>query len=214
MDKTTFTNIVKPNTMTTEERIHSLFDSLEYIRKNNIDGDLVECGVWKGGNILGIISYLHFYGIYRNVWLYDTFDGMINPSEHDLDHNGSLPYEWVGKCKSDLDYVKGILKVCDYPENMIKFVKGDICLTLEDDINIPKKISLLRLDTDWYESTKKEMQILYPKLVNNGILIVDDYGHWQGCKLAIDEYVKQHNINFDKIHIDYTCIKYIKNDGN
>ena len=67
----------------------------------------------------------------------------------------------------------------------------------------PEKISILRLDTDWYSSTKKELEILYPKLAKNGVIIIDDYGHWQGCRKACDEYFKNKKILFHRI--DYTC---------
>ena len=206
MDKSKFVDIVKPYTMTTEIRILSLFDSLEELRVNGIEGELVECGVWQGGNILGIISYLSYHKIYRKVWLYDTFDGMINPGIYDVDYNNGSGNDWVGKCYADIDFVKNVINKSGYPEELINFVKGDICQTLLDEKNIPEKISLLRLDTDWYESTKIELEVLYPILTKGGILIIDDYGHWKGCKKAVDEYF----LNLQKEEIDYTCIRIRK----
>ena len=70
----------------------------------------------------------------------------------------------------------------------LKFIKGDVCETLKEPDNVPDQISVLRLDTDWYESTKAELEILYPKLSNKGVLIIDDYGHWEGARKAVDEY--------------------------
>ena len=97
----------------------------------------------------------------------------------------------------------------NYQNNLV-FVKGKVEQTLEDEKNIPKKISLLRLDTDFYESTKKEMEILYPRLQNKGVLIIDDYGHWKGSKKAVDDYFKN-DLNFKFFHrIDYASRLYIK----
>lgn len=214
MDKTLFHDIVKPYTMTSSERIHCLFDSLEYIRNNNLPGDYVECGVWKGGNILGIMTYLEYHqNLNPNIWLYDTFEGMTNPTLHDVDHVGvfaSTVLDQV-KCVSPLQEVRSNLFDSSYPRDKIKFVIGDICQTLLDNTNVPDQIALLRLDTDWYESTKIELEVLWDKLIPNGILIVDDYGHWRGCRKAVDEFFKDKNQTINQI--DYTGI-WIKKDGN
>ena len=202
-----FLTITKPYTMTSIDRIKSLFDSLEYIRLNNIDGDIVECGVWKGGNILGCIEYCKYYGVEKTFWLYDTFSGMSKSSMYDVDLNGSDGRHWEGKCDAMLNEVKMLINKTNYPTNKVKFIAGDICQTLMLEKNIPTNISLLRLDTDWYESTKKELEILYPKLSKNGVLIIDDYGHWKGCRKAVDGYFGD---GFLFESIDYTGIKIIK----
>lgn len=214
MQLETFINIVKPYTMTSIERITELYYSLEYIRLNKIEGDFVECGVWKGGNILGIIEYLTFFNLLDNkIWLYDTFEGMTKPEDVDIDLNGNKADITKSEtlCYSPIDEVKKILSQSNYPKNKINFVKGDVCDTLNVKENIPNKISLLRLDTDWYKSTKKELEKLYPMLSINGILIVDDYGHWEGSKKAVNEYFQKNNKIVNHKKIDYTGIKIIKN---
>jgi hypothetical protein len=203
-----FIKIVKPYTMTSEERITALYNTLEYIRINNIPGDIVECGVWKGGNILGCIEYMNFYKMDKEVWLYDTFNGMTGTTDIDVDMNGVPGELWKGLCNSPLFEVQSIMNQSSYNKDKLHYVVGDILETLDNISNIPKSISLLRLDTDWYASTKKEMEILYPILSQNGVLIVDDYGHWKGAKKAIDEYFINQNINIE--NIDYTGIKIIK----
>jgi hypothetical protein len=205
-----FISIVKPYTMTSVERIRSLFQSLEYIRKNNIQGDIVECGVWKGGNILGCLEYMKHYDINKTVWLYDTFSGMTQTTNFDIDLNGVSGKQWESKCDCTLQEVKDIIDEKKYPNNKIKFIVGDITETLKQNGNIPKTISLLRLDTDWYESTKIEMETLYPNLTNDGVLIIDDYGHWVGAKKAVDEYFTLINKKPIFEVIDYTGIKIIK----
>jgi predicted O-methyltransferase YrrM len=84
----------------------------------------------------------------------------------------------------------------------VKFVEGDVLQTLDQ--TIPDKISVLRLDTDWYESTKKEMETLYKKIVPHGVIMIDDYGHWGGSKKAVDEYFNENNNRPFLQYIDYT----------
>jgi hypothetical protein len=112
-------------------------------------------------------------------------------------------------CYASLDSVKSLLQTSKFSQDQVNYVIGDILKTLTDSNNIPDKISLLRLDTDWYQSTKIELDVLYPNLSVNGVLIVDDYGHWQGSKKAVDEYFSNSDIEINKI--DYTGIKIIKN---
>jgi hypothetical protein len=197
--------------MTSNARIVELYNSLEHIRINKIEGDFVECGVWKGGNILGIMEYLNFHKMTnRNVWLYDTFQGMTQPEDIDVDlyeRKASNILEEV-MCYENLENVKKTLSLSNFPKDNVKYVAGDVSETLDFIYNLPEKISLLRLDTDWYKSTLKELSVLYPKVTKNGVLIVDDYGHWKGSKKAVHEYF---NINEIKIYnIDYTGIKIIK----
>lgn len=211
MNRDIFYNIVSPFSMTSKERIHGLYDSLEFIRNNNIEGDIVECGVWKGGNILGIIEYLDYHKIYdKTVWLYDTFNGMTNPTDVDIDINGKKASEILHEvmCLSPIDEVKKTLSLSKFSKEKIKIVEGDVCVTLKSLDNLPSNISILRLDTDFYESTKMELNVLYPKLTKNGILIVDDYGHWKGSKLAVDEYFQNQDITIK--NLDYTGIKLTK----
>lgn len=208
-----FLNIVKPYTMTSIERINELFNSLEYIRTNKIDGDFVECGVWKGGNILGIMEYLYYHNMTdRIVWMYDTFQGMTQPEDIDVDLRNQKAFDILQQvlCYSSINEVKKNLSSSKFPSNNLRCVVGDICETLDYKNNLPNKISLLRLDTDWYQSTKKEMDVLYPLLSNEGVLIVDDYGHWQGSKKAVDEYFLKKGLKPIIEKIDYTGIKIIK----
>jgi O-methyltransferase len=211
MNQEEFCSIVEPYTMTSKERIHALFNSLEYIRINNIEGDIIECGVWMGGNILGCIEYCKFYNMDKNFWLYDTFTGMTEPTQFDVDIYYTDAKSWVGKSNYELNEVKKIILATNYPENKINFVVGDVLETLQNQNNIPKSISILRLDTDWYESTKKELEILYPILNSGGVLIVDDYGHWYGAQKAFDEYFNGSEVK--KEQIDYTGIKIIKKNN-
>ena len=212
MDLELFIKIVQPYSMTSIERITELYNSLEYIRLNNINGDVVECGVWKGGNIIGVMEYLHHYKIDKKIWLFDTFEGMTDPEENDIDlnnnHASNMLHIPIVLAYSPIDEVKENLSRSNFNKENLIFVIGDVSETLINKNNIPEKISLLRLDTDWYKSTKDELNYLYPKLENGGVLIVDDYGHWKGSKQAVDEYFYNKNVLIEKI--DYTGIKIIK----
>jgi len=202
----------KQYTMISVERGYNIFKSVEYIVKNNIPGDFVECGVWKGGACMIMAKSLLNLGKQdRKIVLYDTFSGMTEPDENDcISWTGKNMKERWEKSKGDdgnflwaagIDEVRKNMLSTGYPENMLEFNKGDVCKTLDN--TAPLSISLLRLDTDWYESTKKELEVLYPLLNKNGVLIIDDYGHFTGAKKAVDEYFS----NKAKIflsRIDYT----------
>ncbi|NBX98218.1 macrocin O-methyltransferase [bacterium] len=204
MNKDIFTELVSPFSITSIERIQKLYDELEHIRINNIDGDLVECGVYKGGNILGMMEYCQFFNINKTIWAYDTFSGMTKPEDIDIDHNNIKAIDQFEniKCLETLENVKKNLSRSQY--NNTKYIIGDVCNTLQIEENIPKSIALLRLDTDWFESTMCELKVLFPRLSNNGSLIIDDYGHWNGCKEAVDLYFSNSPYVFEKI--DYTVL--------
>jgi O-methyltransferase len=204
MQLSKFINIVQNISITSLERITRLYYELESIRALNIEGDLVECGVYMGGNILGMMEYCHAFKMNKKIWLYDTFNGMTEPKDIDKDLNNISAKDQFNKikCYAGLEQVKMNLSISNFTN--IKYVIGDVCETLKHINNIPEKISLLRLDTDWYDSTKCELEILFPRLENNGSLIIDDYGHWNGCRIATDDFFK--NTNYNLIPIDYTGV--------
>ena len=193
---------VRPNTMVGIERLYSLWCSVNYIVKNNIDGDIVECGVWRGGCCELIAKTLVSLGsTSRKIYMYDTFEGMSVPDEIDVTYDGKTKakeimlemqkegsYEYGEKnwCESPIQHVYSVMVKTGYPMENVCLVKGKV----EDTIPnvMPNHICILRLDTDWYESTKHEMLHLYKNLSQGGVLISDDYYYWAGCKKAIDEY--------------------------
>lgn len=204
---------IKPFTMTSVERGYSLFKSVEYVVKNKIPGDFVECGVWKGGSCMLIAMALNLFGeTSRKIYLYDTYEGMPEPTKEDvISWNGrSVLEKWeedrsgiknnFGSWAVGLKEVKTNIATISYPENNFIFVPGDVALTLKD--VKPDIIALLRLDTDWYASTVEELEILYPLLVEKGVLIIDDYGHFDGARKAVDEYFLNRSILLNRI--DYT----------
>ncbi|WP_246067703.1 TylF/MycF/NovP-related O-methyltransferase [Changchengzhania lutea] len=206
-------------TLTSYERIVSLIRSIKHVETNNIKGDIVECGVWKGGSMMAALKTLNALKSFnRNIYLYDTFEGMSEPTEYDKSFKGESATDayktkdeyWNRiKCFSTLNEVQKNIFSIGYPKDKIHFVEGKVEDTIPN-VKIPEKIAILRLDTDWYESTLHELEYLFPKLVKGGILIIDDYGHWQGCKKAVDEYLDKNKIEMFLQRIDYTCRMGVK----
>lgn len=205
---------VKGFTMTSHERQVVLLRAVDYLVQNKIEGDVVECGVWKGGSMMLIArKLLQLNDTSRNLFLFDTFEGMSEPNEKDvsaIDH--STASELLQKenklegdnvwCYSSLEEVKSNLQKTNYPKEKILYFKGKV----EDTLPEPSvdKIALLRLDTDFYESTRHELDTLHHLLVPGGVLIIDDYGHWTGSKKAVDEFIEKRKLKIFLSRIDYT----------
>lgn len=199
----------RPYTMTSLERMYALYKACEYIAQANVFGDLVECGVWKGGSaMLAALTLKRMGRTDIKIRLYDTYEGMTEPAEVDISAKGERAQVFFSKtktyggsnwCHSSLDEVRRNLSSTGYPQENIIFVKGKVQDTLP--ANASACICLLRLDTDWYESTYHEMKYLYPLLSPRGVLVLDDYGYWQGAKKAVDQYLSesQNHILLNKI---------------
>ncbi len=205
-------DLVMPYTMTSPERVYALIDAVQYVVKNEVDGALVECGVWKGGSSMAMALTLKKLGVKdRELYLYDTFSGMSAPSDIDVSTRGTKAHDTFSKkktsedasdwCLSPLEEVKENVFGTGYPKEKTHFIKGKVEETIPE--TIPKEIALLRLDTDWYESTKHELVHLFPLLKPNGVLIIDDYGYWEGARKAVDEYISDNNIRILLNRIDY-----------
>lgn len=174
----------------------------KHILAHDIPGDFVECGVWRGGTAILAAAILQQHGSNRKVYLYDTFAGMSQPEDNDINLDNGKPaaqlYQANKKathnawCYASLEDVKNNFVKAGLSLDNLVFVKGDVLQTLQQTKDLPKQISLLRLDTDWYQSTLLELEVLYPKLSVGGILAVDDYGAWSGSKQATDEYFTRH----------------------
>lgn len=184
---------VKPYTMTSVEALYALYTAVNYVLERQIPGNFVECGVWRGGSSLLVALILKSRNISdRKLYLYDTFTGMPTPTEFDIDKYGRSGFEMmeeygddIGWCYASLEDVQKVFFNHNF-EFEIEFVQGDVMKTLS--VTQPDSISLLRLDTDWYESTALEFELLYPNLSTGGVLIIDDYGVWAGSRKATDDY--------------------------
>jgi predicted O-methyltransferase YrrM len=206
---------VKPYTMTGITKISALVDAVRYVSKNNIAGAMVECGVWRGGSAMAMMLALKKAGDdEREFYLYDTYEGMSEPSKEDVSFRGDAAIEKYSKtkapvgagsnwCNASIEEVMVNVAKTGYSMARISFVKGKV----EDTIpaTIPQKIAILRLDTDWYESTRHELVHLFPLLQPGGVLLIDDYGYWKGSKKAVDEYISATGTQIYLARIDHSC---------
>ena len=192
-----------------------------YIIREKLDGDFVECGVWRGGNsLLAKMIFDDSGSKNRNVWLFDTFEGMPEPTLHDsLIPNGESAITEFEKNKTkagsdwayaSLEFVMTAFEKAGARDSRVHFIKGDVADTLKTSMKIPSQIAVLRLDTDWYESTRLELETLYPILERKGVLIIDDYGHWAGAKKAVDEFFINEKIKYFLIPIDHSIRVLVK----
>jgi O-methyltransferase len=210
-----------PLTMTSPQRLLALIEAVRHCERRDIEGALAECGVWRGGSVLAMVLTLLSLGSdRREIYLYDTFAGMTEPSEHDVSpYDGVAAEEWnrsQGKPWSMLfdgernaeRAVRQSLEETGYPAELLRTVVGPVEETIPQ--TMPDRLSLLRLDTDWYESTLHELRHLYPRLSPGGVLIIDDYGHWEGCRRAVDEFFSTEAEPVLLQRIDYTARIAIK----
>lgn len=200
-------NEVKPYTMISIEAAYANYKIINYIEDNNIQGDIVECGVWKGGSSMIMAkTLLNRNNTSRKIYMYDTYDGMSEATEEDeslvsnchaiqsfeaMKKSKNYTYGETNWCQAGLDEVKQNMKSTGYPYENIIFIKGKVEDTIPD--TIPPKIAYLRLDTDFYISSKHELVHLYPLLENKGVCLFDDYYYWKGQKTATDEYFQSIN---------------------
>ena len=207
-----------PYTMTGVPRLQALVDSVRYCVERGVPGSFAECGVWRGGSVLAMLLTLQELGdTQRDVYLYDTFEGMTAPTEHDVsplerpaletwtEARAQQTRPWGELFDPELfneDAVRATVLSAGYPEERVHFVAGPVEETIP--AAAPEQLALLRLDTDWYESTLHEMDHLYPRLADAGVLLIDDYGHWEGARRAVDEYFAEHPPRPLLARIDYT----------
>jgi O-methyltransferase len=186
-------------TMTSFDSLCTLAIACKSLSKEGVPGDFVEVGIWRGGSSLVAKRFLSGD---RDFYLYDTYAGMTEPSQYDFRIGSRDSQDTMEKWESEqkathngwvfasLDEVQQNFRSFDLLDGSVNFIKGDVRETLLSE-SIPKKIALLRLDTDFYDSTLVELQRLWPKLVSKGVLILDDYGHWDGARKAVDDFFSQ-----------------------
>ena len=188
---------VRPRTMTSWTKLQALVLATRYIHEHEIPGDIVECGVWRGGSMQAVALTLQQLGAQRHLHLFDTFEGMPPPGEHDVRHDGEPAQALLDDADrdaavwavADLPDVQRAMAEIAWPEDLVSYHEG----LVEDTIpsRAPDQIALLRLDTDWYSSTRHELAHLYDRLAPGGVLIIDDFGHWEGSRRATEEFLAE-----------------------
>ena len=195
--------------MTSKERVVSLEAAVRYLCAYVITGDMVECGVAAGGSVMAMaVTLLDLGKSDRGLWLYDTFKGMPALTEHDIgcfdtpamklfNKRHNQEGEWI---RFSVEDVKTNVLSTGYPEAQFHFVQGKVEESLLK--TVPERIALLRLDTDWYESTKSEMETLFPRVAPGGLILLDYNFRWMGSRKAVDEYIAQNGIRIFWTRID------------
>lgn len=195
---------VEPYTLLDWERLFAFIAAVRYVARHKIQGAVVECGVWRGGSIAAAALALKATGDSRPMYLFDTFEGMSAPEEMDkkVGGNSSAIEQFAalktGSESSDwhratVEDVAHNLATLGLARDDFHFIKGMVENTIPG--HTPAEgIAVLRLDTDWYKSTKHELEHLFPELTPGGVLIIDDYGAWEGSRRAVDEYLEANNI--------------------
>jgi O-methyltransferase len=185
---------VRPFTMTSLERVTGLAQAVRYLVRAKVPGAMVECGVWKGGSMMTVALTLLELGEVRDLYLFDTFEGMTPPTAEDITYAGVPAGELLAsptgrmRCDAGMDQVRSALETTGYPMERVHLVPGRVEDTLPG--KAPERLALCRLDTDFYTSTVHELAHLYPRLSSGGVLIIDDYGAWKGARQAVDEYFR------------------------
>jgi O-methyltransferase len=190
---------VQPRTMTGPAKLAALVEATRHVVHRQVPGAVVECGVWRGGSMQAVALTLLALGeTERELHLFDTFEGMPPPTENDsrttqtgtvyaeelLSTSGKDSKMWA---VAGLDDVQTAMAETRYPSEKVHFHRGLVEDTTPGEA--PETIALLRLDTDWYASTKHELEHLYDRLSPGGVLILDDYGDWDGARKATDEWL-------------------------
>lgn len=203
---------VLPFTVTSPERIVALRRAVQHLNQHQVPGAFVECGAYKGGSaIAAMIASAEPPATQREYWLYDTFTGMTPPTTVDVNFAGVPALVDMTENGNDMtcsrqEVEANIANTLTPDERRLALPCQFIVGRVEETIPswMPNEIALLRLDTDWYESTLHELVYLFPRLVSGGIVLIDDYGHWNGARKAVDEYWEVHRLRLPLFRLDYT----------
>jgi hypothetical protein len=199
------------HTMVGMKRLDNIQFCLEEVLKNQVPGDCIETGVWRGGACILMRAILKAHNdTTRKIWVADSFEGLPPPNEVKYPKDKDLNLYLYPMLAVSLDRVQSNFKKYDLLDNQVVFLKGLFADTL------PKapitQLALLRLDGDLYESTMDALVYLYPKLSIGGYIIIDDYGCIPACQAAVHDYRAQHNIQEVMIGIDYSGIYWQKTE--
>jgi O-methyltransferase len=193
------TKLVLPHTLVGLERVQNLCRLAQRIEDEKIPGDVVECGVYNGGTAAILARIATHSRMGRTVWLFDSFQGMPQTTEPD----GIEASEYVGKVLGSAEQVQELLQRTGADLRRVRIVSGLFQDTFPS-TPIPQ-IALLNIDADWYESVKLCFEKFYDSVVARGFVSIDDYGHWPGCRTAVDEFFQKRGLAFTLHEVDYTA---------
>jgi hypothetical protein len=199
---------IRTETICSVARLRGLYRALRYVVKQDIAGDVVECGCARGGSAALMGLTLCQLGSQRNLWLFDTFEGLPAPSTEDPDFE--IADLFTGTCVGTLGEVRNLFDRLNIADG-VKFVKGPFQETIP--ATPISRIAVLHIDGDWYESVKVCLDSLYDQVVPGGVIQLDDYGYWQGARKAVDEFVETRGIQSRLQRLDYSGRFLIKGES-
>jgi O-methyltransferase len=221
---------VLPNTMVSAPRLMNAFDTAVSVEREELEGSIVECGVWAGGAIglMADVSKRHG-NRHRMFHLFDSFEGLPQPSVFDADVLGAFTDEHpelepdsgqdstslvaIGACEAPLEEVHTLFfDVLRIDRRQVVIHKGWFQDTVPTAAESVGPIALLRIDGDWYESTKTCLDYLYDQVIDGGFVIIDDYGTFVGCAKAVDEFLESRGVEVDLVPIDEEGVFFRKTD--
>jgi len=200
-----FYRIVRPYTLCCNTRLFALYSAIKLISVQNLPGDIVECGTARGGSAALMGLTLKSLKEKRVLWLFDSFEGIPEPTENDPDRE--IAQNYTGEFKGEQSEVESLLTKLDIRTNT-KLVKGLFHETLEK--SEIKEIALLHVDGDWYDSVMECLECLYDQVSIGGVIQFDDYGYWEGARKAVHDFMDRYNLNDELIIIDYEGRQWIK----
>lgn len=200
------TKLVLPYTLVGPERIHNLYRLAKQIEREGIPGDVIECGVCNGGTAAVLASTASRSTMNRTVWLFDSFQGMPRTQPQDgVGADGHAAEEHIGREVGDPARVIEVLRLVRADMNRVRIVPGWFQNTFSSISHSISQIALLNIDADWYESVKLCLETFYDRVVPDGFISFDDYGHWPGCCKAVDEFFQHRRLSFKLQEVDYTA---------
>ena len=215
-DETGLLARISPYTMLNYARLKNVYTLSKRVIERKVEGGFVECGVWKGGCIGTMGLAARKMGEERELWLFDSFEGLKKPTEKDgqkgrLYKEGRLLGISTEGCITKKEEVEDLLFFrLNFKGEVVHIIEGWI----EDTLPVYKerigKISILRIDLDFYKSTKFCLYQLYDSVASGGYIIIDDYYDWEGCKTAVDEFIREKGLQPEIIQVDYSACYFEK----
>jgi len=193
------TKIIQPYTLVGPERVHNLFVLAQRVEEEKIPGDVVECGVCNGGTAAILARFATRSGLNRTTWLLDSFQGMPETTCED----GDAAKAHIGKEVGDPARVNKVLRDVGANMSRVRIIPGWFQDTFPS--VSASQIALLNIDADWYESVKLCLETFYDRVVPGGFISFDDYGHWPGCRKAVDEFFQARELPYKLHQVDYSA---------
>ncbi|MBQ0841258.1 MAG: class I SAM-dependent methyltransferase [Gammaproteobacteria bacterium] len=177
---------LKKFTLSSPDRLKTLMNLADLCNSTKVDGDVVECGAYKGGSAAVLSKCM---GKGRHLWIYDSFEGMPKTSDKD-GHDAAM---CIGECTATVTDVNNAMRLVSTAEEQYSVFEGWFKNTFKDE-NLPKEVALLHCDADWYDSVLLVLNTFYDRIPDGGCIVLDDFGYWEGCREAFYDFCSSRGI--------------------